>query len=184
MDKTIKIQTPLTDDAVRSLNAGDHVLISGVVYTGRDQAHKRLCELLDEGKPMPVDLTGQAIYYVGPTPASNGRAIGAAGPTTSSRMDPFAPKLFAAGLKASIGKGYRGDEVRKVLKDNCCVHFAAIGGAGALLSKHIVKSEIVAYPELGTEAIRKLEFVDFPAIVAYDCHGRSAYGEQEIALGH
>jgi fumarate hydratase subunit beta len=175
MSEAIKIQTPLSDEVVGSLKAGDHVLISGVVYTGRDQAHKRLCELIDEGKPLPVDLNGQAIYYVGPTPASQGRAIGAAGPTTSSRMDPFAPKLYAAGLKASIGKGYRGDEVRKALKENVCVHFAAIGGAGALLSKHIVKSEIVAYPELGTEAIRKLEFVDFPVIVAYDCLGGSAY---------
>ena len=177
MSEAIKIQTPLTDDVVGSLKAGDHVLISGVVYTGRDQAHKRLCELIDAGEELPVDLAGQAIYYVGPTPESQGRAIGAAGPTTSSRMDPFAPKLYAVGLKASIGKGYRGDEVRQALKDNCCVHFAAIGGAGALLSKHIVKSEIVAYPELGTEAIRKLEFVDFPAIVAYDCHGNSAYAE-------
>ena len=178
MDKKIKIQTPLSDDVVRSLRAGDHVLISGVVLTGRDQAHKRLCKLIDDGKPLPVELTGQVIYYVGPSPASQGRPIGAAGPTTSSRMDPFAPKLFAAGLKGTIGKGYRGDEVRKSLKDNICVHFAAIGGAGALLSKHIVSAEVLAYEELGTEAIRKLEFADFPAVVAYDCHGNSAYGNE------
>ena len=178
MNQTIHIQTPLTDEVVRSLKAGDRVTISGVVYTGRDQAHKRLCELLDAGRKLPVDLAGQVIYYVGPTPAAEGRAIGAAGPTTSSRMDAFSPKLYAAGLKATIGKGYRGQGVIESLKQNGCVHFAAIGGAGALLSKHIVNCQTVAYPELGTEAIRKLEFVDFPAIVAYDCHGKSAYEMQ------
>lgn len=175
MIEPVNIHTPITDEVVRSLKAGDSVAISGVVFTARDQAHKRLCELLDAGKPLPVDLNGQAIYYVGPTPASDGRAIGAAGPTTSSRMDPFSPMLYEAGLKATIGKGYRGKEVIESLKENCCVHFAAVGGAGALLSRHIVSCEIVAYEELGTEAIRKLRFVDFPAIVAYDCHGHSAY---------
>ena len=175
MDEIVKIQTPVGDDVVRSLRAGDRVAISGVVYTARDQAHKRLCEIIDGGGQLPVDLAGQIIYYVGPTPAAEGRAIGAAGPTTSSRMDAFAPKLYKAGLKASIGKGYRGTEVIESLKENCCVHFAAIGGAGALLSKHIVSAEVVAYEELGTEAIRRLEFVDFPVIVAYDCFGQSAY---------
>ena len=177
MSEPVKLQTPLSDEAIRSLHAGDRVLISGSVLTGRDQAHKRLCKLIDDDKPLPVELAGQIIYYVGPSPASQGRPIGAAGPTTSSRMDPFAPKLFAAGLKGTIGKGYRGDEVRTSLKENVCVHFAAIGGAGALLSKHIESAEVLAYEELGTEAIRRLEFVDFPAVVAYDCHGNSAYAE-------
>ena len=181
MSKIKKITTPLTDAVVDGLRAGDEVLISGVVYTGRDQAHKRLCELLAAGEVLPVDLAGAVIYFVGPSPAPEGRAIGSAGPTTSSRMDAFSPKLIAAGLKGMIGKGYRGDEVREALKENTAVHFATIGGAGALLSKHIVKSEVVAYEELGTEAIRRLEVVDFPCVVAYDCHGGDVY---ERAGGH
>lgn len=175
MADVIKINTPLCDEVVRGLKAGDEVEISGVVYTGRDMAHKRLCELIDTGKDLPIDLVGQVIYFVGPTPASEGRVIGAAGPTTSSRMDAFSPKLVAAGLKGMIGKGYRGDEVRGALKKYGAVHFAAVGGAGALLSKHIVSVDVVAYKDLETEAIRKLEFEDFPAIVAYDCYGGSVY---------
>jgi fumarate hydratase subunit beta len=170
-----RITTPLSDEDVKSLRAGDQVLISGSILTGRDQAHKRLCKLIDAGKELPVDLAGQVIYFVGPSPAREGKAVGAAGPTTSSRMDAFSPMLLAKGLKGMIGKGYRGDEVRKALKENCAVHFATIGGAGALLSKQIVKAEVVAYEDLGTEAIRKLEVVDFPAVVAYDAEGNSVY---------
>lgn len=175
MSEIKKITTPLTDEVVAGLKAGDEVLISGVVYTGRDQAHKRLCELLDAVGVLPVELAGAVIYFVGPSPAPKGKAIGAAGPTTSSRMDAFSPKLIAAGLKGMIGKGYRGEEVRQSLKEHAAVHFATIGGAGALLSKHIVQSEVVAYEELGTEAIRRLEVVDFPCVVAYDCHGGDVY---------
>lgn len=171
----IQISTPLSDDVVLSLRAGDEVLVSGVVYTGRDQAHKRLCDLLDAGEDLPVDLAGQVIYFVGPSPAAPGRVIGAAGPTTSSRMDSFSPQLIAAGLKGMIGKGYRGDGVREALREYKAVHFATTGGAGALLSKCIVASEIVAYEELGTEAIRRLEVVDFPCVVAYDAHGETVY---------
>lgn len=171
------ITTPLSVSDVCSLRAGDEVSISGVLLTGRDQAHKRLCELIDAGKDLPVDLKGQVIYFVGPSPAREGRAIGSAGPTTSSRMDAFSGALIERGLKGMIGKGYRGDNVRKSLQKCRAVHFATIGGAGALLSKHIVKSEIIAFKDLATEAIRRLEVVDFPAIVAYDCHGGSVYGE-------
>ena len=175
----IKLQTPLTDAAVKSLKAGDEVEITGTVYTARDVAHKRLCQLVDAGDDLPVDLTGQVIYFVGPTPARDGAAIGAAGPTTSSRMDAFSPKLIKAGLKGMIGKGYRGAEVRDALKEHGAIHFATIGGAGALLSKHITAAEIVAYEDLGTEAIRKLEVKDFPAVVAYDSHGKSVYGDDK-----
>ena len=173
----IKLKTPLTDEVVRGLKAGDEVEISGIVYSARDAAHKRLCELIDRGEKLPIELFGQVIYFVGPTPAGPGRVIGSAGPTTSSRMDAFSPKLVERGLKGMIGKGYRGDEVREALKKYCAVHFAAIGGAGALLSEHIVSSEVVAYEELGTEAIGRLEFKDFPAIVAYDAHGGDVYEE-------
>ena len=178
MDQKKVIQTPLKDEIVRQLRAGDEVLISGTVLTGRDQAHKRLCELIDAGNLLPVELEGQAIYFVGPTPAAAGKVIGAAGPTTSSRMDAFSPMLFGQGLKASIGKGYRGQAVRDALVQYGAVHFAALGGAGALLSKHITKSEIVAYEDLGTEAIRRLTFENFPVVVAYDCHGNSVYQNQ------
>ena len=160
---------------VRSLRAGDEVAISGVLYTARDMAHKRLCELIDAGKELPVELAGAVIYFVGPTPAGEGRVIGAAGPTTSSRMDAFSPKLVAAGLKGMIGKGYRSEEGRQALKKYGAIHFATIGGAGALLSKHIVSADVIAYEELGTEAIRRLEVKDFPAVVAYDCRGGTVY---------
>lgn len=170
-----KITTPLTDDIVRSLKAGDEVAISGIVYTARDAAHKRLCELLEQGKKLPIPIKGQVFYFVGPTPAPPGAVIGSAGPTTSSRMDNFSPILLAAGLKGMIGKGYRSDAVRDVLKKHCAVHFAALGGAGALLSQYIVSAETAAYEDLGTEAIRKLEVKDFPAVVAYDCFGGSVF---------
>ena len=177
MNETKKLQPPLSEADARSLKAGDEVVISGVVYTARDMAHKRLCRLIDVGEAMPFELEGAIIYFVGPTPARPGRVIGAAGPTTSSRMDAFSPKLIAHGLRAIIGKGYRGCEVRDSLKKYGAVHLSAIGGAGALLSKHIVSSEVIAYEDLGTEAVRKLEVVDFPAIVAYDANGETVYRE-------
>lgn len=175
MDKLKTLQSPLTEVDVRTLKAGDEVLISGVVYTARDMAHKRLRETIEAGKKLPFELEGAIIYFVGPTPARPGRIIGAAGPTTSSRMDAFSPILIANGLKAMIGKGYRDDRLRDALKKHGAMHLSTIGGAGALLSKHIISSEVIAYEDLGTEAIRKLQVVDFPAVVAYDCHGNSVY---------
>ena len=169
------VQTPLTQEIVRGLKAGEEVAISGVIYTARDMAHKRLCEALERGEPLPIDLAGALIYYVGPTPARAGAVIGAAGPTTSSRMDPFSPTLIARGLRATMGKGYRSDSVRRALQEHGAVHLATIGGAGALLSKHITAADVVAYEDLGTEAIRRLEVIDFPAVVAYDAHGDSVY---------
>jgi fumarate hydratase subunit beta len=175
MSDVIKLEAPLRERAVRRLKAGDEVIVCGTVYTARDMAHQRLCRLVDEGKDLPVELDGAIIYFVGPTPAAPGRVIGSAGPTTSSRMDAFSPRLIAKGLRAMIGKGYRSKEVRQAMKQYGAVHLAAVGGAGALLSKHIVTSEIVAYDDLGTEAIRKLTLVDFPAVVAYDSFGKSIY---------
>jgi len=177
MPEIVTIKPPLTDSIVASLKAGDEVKITGVIYTARDMAHKRLCEALDAGKELPFDLKGAVIYFCGPSPARPGCVIGSAGPTTSSRMDPFSPKLIANGLKAMLGKGYRGNDVRDALKKHHAVHLSTIGGAGALLSKHIVSAEIIAYEDLGTEAIRKLEVVDFPAIVAYDTNGNTVYKE-------
>jgi len=175
MSEVKKLQPPLTEADVRSLKAGDQVSLTGTIYTARDIAHKRLCESIDVGEKLPFELEGAIIYFCGPTPARPGRVIGAAGPTTSSRMDAFSPKLIANGLKAMIGKGYRGGGVREALKKYCAVHLSTIGGAGALLSKHIVSAEVIAYEDLGAEAIRKLEVVDFPAVVAYDCYGNSVY---------
>ena len=175
MNEIKKLTIPLTEADVHSLKAGDRVSLTGVIYTARDIAHKRLCESIDAGEKLPFELEGAIIYFCGPTPARPGRIIGAAGPTTSSRMDAFSPKLIANGLRAMIGKGYRGAEVRDALKKYGAVHFSTIGGAGALLSKHIVSAEIIAYEDLGAEAIRKLEVVDFPAVVAYDCYGNSVY---------
>jgi fumarate hydratase subunit beta len=180
MQQAKKIRTPLTEALVRLLKAGDEVLINGVVYTARDMAHKRLGEALQAGQKLPFELNGAIIYFVGPTPAPPGRIIGAAGPTTSSRMDSFSPILLANGLKAMLGKGYRSLQVREAMKKYCAVHLSAIGGAGALLSKYIVSAEVIAYEDLGTEAIRKLQVVDFPAIVAYDSYGNSVY-KQEIS---
>ena len=180
MDSIKKLQPPLKEENVRLLKAGDEVLISGVIYTARDMAHKRLCEAIETGGDLPFQLEGAIIYFVGPSPAPAGRVIGAAGPTTSSRMDAFSPKLLANGLKAMLGKGYRGEQVRDALKKNTAVHLSTIGGAGALLSKHIAATEIIAYEDLGTEAIRKLQVVDFPAVVAYDCFGNSVYKEGVI----
>ncbi|MFH1371245.1 MAG: Fe-S-containing hydro-lyase [Planctomycetota bacterium] len=170
-----RIKPPLTDAVIRSLKAGDEVLISGTVYTARDMAHKRLCEAIDKGQSLPFPLKGAIIYFCGPTPAPQGKPIGAAGPTTSSRMDTFSPALIAAGLKAMLGKGYRNQQVRDALKKYCAVHLSTLGGAGALLAKRIVDAEVIAYEDLGTEAIRRLEVVDFPAIVAYDSFGNTVY---------
>ena len=175
MSEVKKLQPPLIEADVRSLRAGDQVSLTGVIYTARDMAHRRLCGSIDSGRELPFELEGAIIYFCGPTPARPGRIIGAAGPTTSSRMDAFSPKLIANGLKAMLGKGYRGAEVRDALKKYCAVHLSTIGGAGALLSKHIVSAEVITYEDLGAEAIRKLEVVDFPAVVAYDCYGNSVY---------
>ena len=172
-----KLTPPLSGADIGSLRAGDEVLVSGAVYTARDMAHERLCRLINVGEELPFPLEGAIVYFVGPTPARPGQVIGAAGPTTSSRMDAFSPKLIACGLKAMIGKGYRGERVRRTLKEHSAVHLATIGGAGALLSKHIVAAEVIAFEELGTEAVRKLQMVDFPAIVAYDSYGNSVYDE-------
>ena len=171
MSEIKKLTSPLTEADVRSLKAGDEVEITGVIYTARDMAHKRLCKAIEAGDKLPFALEG----FVGPTPARPGRVIGAAGPTTSSRMDAFSPKLIANGLRAMIGKGYRGSEVRDALKKYGAVHLSTIGGAGTLLSKHIVSAEIIAYEDLETEAVRKLKVIDFPAIVAYDAAGNSVY---------
>ncbi len=175
MSEPKKLKSPLIEKDVRALKAGDEVLITGVIYGARDVAHKRLCQTLDTQEKLPFEIEGAIIYFVGPTPARPGRIIGAAGPTTSSRMDTFSPKLIAKGLKAMIGKGYRNNEVRYALKKYGAIHLSTIGGAGALLSKHIVSCEIIAYEDLETEAIRKLQVVDFPAIVAYDSYGKSVY---------
>ena len=172
---TKKIHTPLTRDAVRDLKAGDSCLITGVIYTARDAAHKRLCELLDKGQPLPVDMENAVIYFVGPTPAKPGQAIGSAGPTTSYRMDAYSPALIAAGQTGMIGKGKRGPEVIAAMKEHGAVYFGAIGGCGALLSKCIKKAEIVAYEDLGAEAIRRLEVEDFPVVVIIDAEGNNLY---------
>jgi len=175
MSEIKKLQPPLSKQVVQSLKAGDQVAVTGVIYTARDMAHKRLCQAIEAGRQLPFKLEGAIIYFLGPTPARPGRVIGAAGPTTSSRMDAFSGKLIANGLRAMIGKGYRGSEVREALKKYTAVHLSTIGGAGALLSKHIVSAEIIAYEDLGTEAVRKLAVVDFPAIVAYDSYGNTVY---------
>ena len=172
---TKKIHTPLTREDVRNLKAGDSCLITGVIYTARDAAHKRLCELLDKGQPLPVDMENAIIYFVGPTPAKPGQAIGSAGPTTSYRMDAYSPALIAAGQTGMIGKGKRGPEVIAAMKEHGAVYFGAIGGCGALLSKCIKKAEIVAYEDLGAEAIRRLEVEDFPVVVIIDSEGNNLY---------
>ena len=176
MAEVVHLNTPLDEKMARSLRAGQRVLISGEILTGRDAAHKRLYELLQAGKDLPVSLEGQIIYFVGPTPARPGRVIGSAGPTTSSRMDAYSPSLLKAGLRGMIGKGYRGQEVREALKQFGAVHFAAGGGLGALLGSRIKEADILAYEDLGTEAIRRLVVEDLPVIVAYDTHGESIYG--------
>jgi fumarate hydratase subunit beta len=169
------ICTPLTDEVVRSLRAGDDVLLTGYIYTARDAAHKRLIGLIDAGSPLPFDLRGQVIFYVGPTPPKPGQVIGSAGPTTSGRMDVYAPVLMELGLKGMIGKGKRSKEVRDAISKFGAVYFAGLGGAGALSARSVKSSELVAYEDLGTEAIRKLYVEDFPLIVANDVYGDDAY---------
>ncbi len=173
MDRTI--QTPLTKELAQTLKAGDYVYISGTIYTARDAAHKRMQETLDRGECLPIDMQDTIIYYMGPSPAREGRPIGSAGPTTSSRMDKYAPTLLDMGLRGMIGKGKRSEEVREAIVRNGAVYFAAVGGAGALLSKAILSSEVVAYDDLGTEAIRKLTVKDFPVIVVCDVEGNNLY---------
>lgn len=170
-----KITAPFDSDTARSLHSGDMVYISGVIYTARDAAHKRMNETLDKGETLPLDISGNVIYYMGPSPAREGRPIGSAGPTTASRMDKYAPRLLDMGLIGMIGKGKRSKEVIDAIVRNGAVYMAAIGGAGALLSKAIVKSEVIAYDDLGTEAIRRLEVKDFPAIVVIDSEGNNLY---------
>ncbi|MHB1001546.1 MAG: Fe-S-containing hydro-lyase [Armatimonadota bacterium] len=177
MSEIIRITTPLTDSDIEKLHAGDRVLLSGVIYTGRDAAHKRLYELLDAGRQLPVDLRGQVIYYVGPSPAKPGQVIGSAGPTTSGRMDAYAPVLIAHGLKGMIGKGIRSQAVIDAMKQHKAVYFGATGGAAALLSRKIKSCEVVAYKDLGTEAIHRLEVEDFPVIVINDMYGGDLYSE-------
>jgi len=175
MSKTVKLVPPLTDADVVQLEIGDRVLVSGVVYTARDAAHKRLVDLLAAGKPLPVDLQGQVLYYVGPSPARPGRVIGAAGPTTSYRMDSYTPTLLKLGLKAMIGKGKRSPEVIAAMVAHKAVYLGATGGAGALISQCIKEAQVVAFPELGPEAIHRLVVAELPTIVINDCQGRDLY---------
>ena len=179
MSEPIRLKTPLRDEEVEELKRGDRVLISGVVYTGRDAAHKRLIDLLKAGKDLPFDIRGQIIYYVGPAPAKPGQILGSAGPTTSYRMDAYSPALIEKGLKGMIGKGMRSEAVKEAMKKYKAVYFAATGGAGALLAKRVKKVEIVAYEDLGPEAIRRLEVEDLPVIVVNDVRGNDLYIEGE-----
>ena len=171
------MQAPLDKEEVKALEAGDYVYITGTIYTARDAAHLRMSEPLDRGEELPIDLNNNIIYYMGPTPAREGRVIGSAGPTTASRMDKYAPRLLDLGLTGMIGKGRRKPEVTDSIVRNGAVFFAAVGGAGALLSKCIKKAEVIAYDDLGTEAIRKLEVENFPVIVVIDSKGRNLYDE-------
>lgn len=181
MSAGIELRPPLKDADVTRLKVGDRVVINGTIYGARDAAHKKMVELLDAGKPLPVDLHGSILYYVGPTPAPPGRAIGAAGPTTSGRMDAYAPRMYEYGVKATIGKGYRAPAVLESLVKQRAVYLIAVGGLGATLSGCIKAAKVIAYPELGTEALWEFRVEDFPAIVANDSHGGDAYKEgQEV----
>jgi len=173
----IKLTTPLSDDVVEKLRIGQRVSISGTIYTGRDAAHKRLVELIEQGKELPFDPKGQIIYYVGPTPAKPGKVIGSAGPTTSYRMDPYAPKLYEVGLKATIGKGRRSPEVINTMKEYKGVYLTAVGGAAALIARSIKEAKVIAYPDLGPEAVHELVVEDFPVIVVNDTLGGDLYDE-------
>ncbi len=179
----MKITTPLTDDVVEQLHAGDRVTITGIIYVGRDAAHKRMIDVLDEGAPLPFDPKGQIIYYMGPSPAKPGKPIGSAGPTTSYRMDPYAPRLMEVGLKGMIGKGNRSLSVREAMQKHKAVYFAAIGGAAALIARSIREAEVIAYDDLGTEALRRLRVEGFPAIVVNDIYGGDAYEEGQKKYG-
>lgn len=177
MDQYIK--TPITEQMTENLKSGDYVYLSGTIYVARDAAHKRMAEILDQGEQLPIDIKNAVVYYMGPSPAREGRPIGSAGPTTASRMDKYTPRLLDLGMKAMIGKGKRTKEVLDAIVRNKAVYFAAVGGAGALLSKCIAKSEIVCYEDLGAEAIRRIEVKNFPVIVVADCYGNNLY-EQAV----
>ena len=172
-----KIMLPLTDETLKGLKAGDNILLTGTIYVGRDAAHKRMVEALEQERPLPFDIKGQVIYFMGPSPARPGQPIGSAGPTTSGRMDSYSPRLIAEGLKGMIGKGMRSQEVKDAMKKYKAVYLAAIGGAGALISKTIKKSEVIAYEELGAEAVRRIEVEGFPATVVNDIYGGDFYQE-------
>lgn len=176
-----RITTPLTEEKVRDLKVGDTVLLSGIIYTARDAAHKRLVDLLDEEKELPLDVKDAVIYYVGPSPTKPGNAFGSGGPTTSYRMDPYAPRLLDIGLRGMIGKGLRSKEVIESMKKNKAVYFGAIGGAAALIGKSVVSAEIIAYEDLGAEAIRRLEVKDLPVVVVIDSQGNNLYEEGQKA---
>ena len=176
------ITNPITEEELLKLKAGDRVLLSGTIYTARDAAHKRMAEALEKGEALPFDIPGQTIYYVGPTPAKPGQVIGSAGPTTSGRMDKYTPALLDLGLKGMVGKGYRSPEVIESMKKNKAVYFAAIGGSGALIARSIKSMEVIAYEDLGPEAIYKLSIKDFPAVVIIDSEGNDWYqiGKQQF----
>lgn len=181
MSEPIRIHTPLTVEDVEKLRAGDRVLISGDIITARDAAHKRMVEALRRGEPLPVDLEGQLVYYTGPSPARDGEVIGAAGPTTAIRMDAYSEELMQQGMRGMIGKGYRTPKCIEAMSKYRCVYFAAVGGLGALLSQRIKEVEILAYEDLGTEAIRRMRVEDFPVVVAVDVYGRDFYREAPVA---
>ncbi|HBV97486.1 MAG: fumarate hydratase [Peptococcaceae bacterium BICA1-7] len=170
-----RIKSPISEADIKSLRCGDEVLLTGTIFTARDAAHKRLIELIEKGEDLPVDLKGQIIYYVGPCPPRPGQAIGSAGPTTAYRMDPFTPAMLSYGVKGTIGKGPRRELVKEACSQYGAVYLAGIGGASALLAMAVEKAEVVAYADLGTEAIRRLEVVDFPLIVAYDIYGGDVF---------
>ncbi|MCK4221541.1 MAG: Fe-S-containing hydro-lyase [Dehalococcoidia bacterium] len=177
MAEAKRVPLPLTDETLKDLRAGDNLLLTGVMYVGRDAAHKRMIEALDQGKALPIDVRGQTIYFMGPSPARPGRPIGSAGPTTSGRMDAYSPRLIAEGLKGMIGKGLRSKAVKDAMVEHKAVYLGAIGGAGAIISQSIKKAEVVAYEELGAEALRRLEVVDFPVTVVNDVYGGDLYQE-------
>ena len=183
MSDPVRLTTPLSDEDVSQLHAGDEVLLSGTIYTARDSAHKRIEEALERGEEPPFPIKGAAIFYVGPSPAPPGRVIGAAGPTTSYRMDSYAPTLIALGLKAMIGKGKRGPEVKEAIVEHKAVYLAAIGGAGALMAGAIAEAEVIAFPELGPEAVRRLVVKDMPLFVVNDVHGQDLYQQGAEAYG-
>jgi len=177
------LKPPLTDEDVLPLRAGERVLISGVIYSARDAAHRRMIEALERGERLPFEPAGQVIYYMGPSPAARGRPIGSAGPTTSYRMDAFAPALYAAGVRATMGKGARSDAVRRAIREHRALYLAAVGGAGALLARRVRVAELIAYPDLGPEAVRRLVVEEFPAIVVNDAHGADLY-EMALSRAH
>lgn len=176
-----QINLPLTDDAIRELRSGDRVLLTGVVYVARDAAHRRMIETLDRGEPLPFDISGQTIYYMGPSPAPPGKVIGSAGPTTAGRMDMYTPRLIEQGLKGMVGKGVRSQPVKDAIVKFKAVYFGAVGGAGAVISRSIRQAEVVAYDDLGAEAVRKIEVVDFPAVVVNDIYGADLFEDGKAA---